>query len=90
VTLSEPQSACHHIKGRLASHISDKDQLKEMLSRYPQCDEHDVSGENKNINILLLLLIHSGLAGFQRDLWVNDKLFLFTILLKSSNLYSMY
>jgi len=35
----------------LASCICDKDQLKEMLSRYPQCEEHDVPGKN-NTNVI--------------------------------------
>ena len=64
-----------------------------MLSRYVQHEEHNVPGENNNINVLLLLilllLIHSSLAGFLRELWVNDKHFSLIILLKTFDLYSI-
>jgi hypothetical protein len=56
-TLSESQRARHHIEGRLAQYICDKDQLKEMLNRYPQCEKHNVPGENKNINFIIIIII---------------------------------
>jgi hypothetical protein len=52
VALSASQCACHHTKGRLASHTCDKDQLKEMLSTYPQREEHNVPSEKNNTNVI--------------------------------------